>query len=132
MGLSSGVKSVKINLLPRLLYLFPTLPVEVPDKQFVEWDRLISKYLWQGKKPKRSYGILQLPRIKGGLALPCLKDYCRATQLRTLICWCNSNYVSRWKDKKTDNIPSQVMIANKGLWTHLTDKDNPWICLSYL
>lgn len=132
MSLTSRVESVKMNLLPRLLYLFQTLPVEVPDKQFVEWDRLISKYLWQGKKPRRSYSTLQLSRNKGGLALPCLKDYYRAAQLRTLICWCNPNFVSRWKDIEialTDNIPIQAMIADKSLRIHLIDKDNPWIRL---
>lgn len=84
--LESRVESVKMNVLPRLLYLFQTIPTEIPDTQFNDWDRLISRYVWQGKKPRIKYQTLQLKKSKGGLALPCLKDYYIAAQLRFLIC----------------------------------------------
>jgi len=45
------VDIVKMNILPRLLYLFQTLPCVLTNKQFHEWDRLISKFIWQGKRP---------------------------------------------------------------------------------
>ena len=32
----SQIESVKINVLPRMLYLFQTLPIEITDKQFNE------------------------------------------------------------------------------------------------
>ena len=60
LSLSSRVDSVKISILARLLYLFETLPVAVSAKQFMEWDKLISRYLWQGKKPRIRYKSLQL------------------------------------------------------------------------
>ena len=43
------VEVIKINVLSRFLYLFHSLPVEVPDTDFKEWDKLISRYIWQGR-----------------------------------------------------------------------------------
>lgn len=51
-SLSSKVDSVRMIILPKLLYLFQTLPVEIANQQFSEWNKLISRFLWQGKKPR--------------------------------------------------------------------------------
>jgi len=85
-------------ILPRLLYLSQSLSLELSDEQFQEWDKYISRYIWPGRRPRFKYQNLQLAKNKGGVALPCLKDYYIAAQLRPLICWCNPKYVARWKE----------------------------------
>ena len=40
LGFESQIESVKINILPRVLFLFQTVPVEITDEQFNEWDEL--------------------------------------------------------------------------------------------
>ena len=52
LGFESRIESVKMNILPRVLYLFQTVSVEITDRQFNEWDKLLSRYIWQGKKNK--------------------------------------------------------------------------------
>lgn len=69
LSLNSRVESIRMNILPRLLYLFQSLPVEIPTTQFMEWDKLISRFLWQGRKPRVRYKTLQLRKEKGGLGL---------------------------------------------------------------
>lgn len=81
-----------MNIPQKVLYIFQSLPLEAPEKQLQEWDRLISRYIWAGKKPRIRYKILQLSKEKGGLALPILKDYYKAAQLRPLIGWCTPSY----------------------------------------
>lgn len=49
LSMSSRVKSVKMNILPRLLYLFQSLPVIIPVQHFVEWDKLFSRFIWKGR-----------------------------------------------------------------------------------
>ncbi len=78
-----------MNILIRLLYLFQSLTVHIPDTQFRTWDKQISRL---------RYITLQLLREKGGMALLCLKDYYLAAQLRTLILWCNAIYEANWKN----------------------------------
>lgn len=130
LSLHSKVESIRMNILPRLLYLFQALPVEVPTHQFIEWDKLISRFLWQGKKPRTRYKTLQLNKGKGGLNLPCLRDYYYAAQLRPLVCWSSSNYVARWKDIENDisgEIPLAAIIADSELQKNVLNLNNPWI-----
>lgn len=97
LNLGDRVEIIKINMLPRLLYLFQTLPLKVPEEQFKEWDKWIMRFIWQGKKSRILYRTLQLPKERGGLSLPSLKDYYIAAQLRPIVCWCNPDYKARWK-----------------------------------
>ena len=82
LNLSSRVESVQMHILPRLLYLFQTLPVEVTTQQFAEWDKLIFRYIWNGKKPRIKYKTLQLKKEYGVMGLTCLLEYYFAAQLR--------------------------------------------------
>uniref|UniRef100_A0A3B3B8H2 Reverse transcriptase domain-containing protein n=1 Tax=Oryzias melastigma TaxID=30732 RepID=A0A3B3B8H2_ORYME len=66
MNISSRIEAVKMDILPRFLYLFQTLPVELTDQDFAEWDKLVSRFIWQGKRPRVRYRTLQLPKEKGG------------------------------------------------------------------
>uniref|UniRef100_A0AAQ6ABA7 Reverse transcriptase domain-containing protein n=1 Tax=Amphiprion ocellaris TaxID=80972 RepID=A0AAQ6ABA7_AMPOC len=47
LSLTSRVNTIKMSVLPKLLYLFRTLPIEVPEGQFGEWDKQISRFIWQ-------------------------------------------------------------------------------------
>lgn len=66
LSLYSRIDSIKINILPKLLYLFQTLPIEINQKQFNEWDKILSRYIWQGKRPRIRFKTLQLNKGKGG------------------------------------------------------------------
>ncbi|MGL5822931.1 MAG: hypothetical protein ACRCYE_15110, partial [Sarcina sp.] len=124
----SRIDSVELNILPRLLFLFQSLPVSLPKKQFSEWDKLFSRFIWQGKKPRVRFKTLQLSKGEGGVALPCLQKYFQAAQLRLIVCWCNPEYQARWKDIESgwfDEIPIQATIADENLIKN--KKGNQWI-----
>lgn len=130
LGLHSRVESIRMNVLPRLLYLFQSLPVEIPIEQFMDWDKMISRFLWGGKKPRIRYKTLQLHKDGGGLGLPCLRDYFYAAQLRPLVCWCNPSYSARWKDienNMTHQIPLAAVMADNKLMNGMMENNNPWI-----
>ena len=98
LDLGNRIMTIKTNILPRLLYLFQSLPICVPDSQFREWDKIISRFIWNGKFPRVRYKTLQLPKYSGGMGLPRLKDYYLAAQIRPLLLWCNRDYIAKWKD----------------------------------
>ena len=133
LGLIQRVEIVKMNVLPRILYLFQSLPVEISGKKFAEWDKWISRFLWHGKKPRVRYKTLKVPRDKGGLALPCLKTYYQAAQIKSLINICNPDYSAIWRlieCKYLTMVPLQAIIGDSDLKRHLEDKPNPWLDLS--
>lgn len=77
--LNSKIESIKMNILPRMFYFFQHLPITIPNKYFLEWNRLISRYLWQGKKARIKFKTLLLKKKeKWGMGLPSLQDYCAA------------------------------------------------------
>ena len=92
----SRIRSVEMNILPWLLYLFLSLPVEVPENQFREWNKHISRFIWY-KRPRVKFPTLQLSEGEGGMAPPSLKDYYTSAQLKPLVYWCNPSYVAKWK-----------------------------------
>lgn len=118
-----------MNILPRFLYLFQTLPIEVSKQYFIEWDRLISRFIWQERKPRIKFKTLQLQKEEGGFALPCLKEYYHAAQLRPLLCICNPDFRARWKDIENDNLkrpPIEALMADEHLTKIYIKELNPW------
>lgn len=95
--------------------MFQSLPTEVPQTQFVAWDRTISRFIWGGKKPRVRYETLQLPKDKEGMGLPKLKEYFYAAQLRYIVCWCKSEYTAKWKEMENEcgGYPIQTIIGDK-------------------
>lgn len=88
---------------------------------------MISRFVWNGKKPQIKYCTLQLEKDKGGMALPNLKDYYRAAQLRPVVKWCDEDYTAKWKDieRAVAGIPTQSLIGNAELMKSLQDTIDP-------
>ncbi len=38
----------------------------INQNKFNEWDKMLSRYIWQGKKPRVRFKTLQLAKEKGG------------------------------------------------------------------
>lgn len=106
-----------MSVLPRLLYIFISLLIRIPHSQFYEWDKLISRFIWRGQKPRIKYSTLKIKKEKGGLSLPNLHDYYFAAQLKTVEQWCDHTYEAGWKEleSKCGNIPIQALIGDQKL-----------------
>lgn len=98
LDLGSRIRTIKIHILPRLLYIFAALLIEVPANQFREMNKQFSRFIWNNKRPRVRYWSLQLPGDWGSMGLPCLEDYYMSAQFRPLVCWCNLTYEAKWKD----------------------------------
>ena len=114
--------------LTRLLFFFQSIPVEVPSKQFIEWRRIFSVFIWKGLKPRVRYNTLQLPKEKGGLSLPNMEHYYKSAELRYLIYWCNPCYNTKWKivDLSQLDIPLQTLLGDRNLYSSVKENLNCW------
>lgn len=132
LDIGSRIRTIKINTLPRLLYLFTALPVEVPLKQFREWDKHLSRFIWNNKKPRVRYSTLQLPGERGGMSLPCLRDYYLSAQLGPLVCWCNPAYEAKWKDIELSlmDIPIQSVLGSISRINEVLQLHNQFVAFS--
>ena len=130
LSLSHRIDTVKMNILPRYLYLFQALPVEIPLKQFSELNKMISRFIWQGKKPRVRFKTLQLKKEDGGMAVPNFKDYFYAAQIKPLTNLCNPMYQARWKNIELSIMkdpPIIAMLSYRNLGRALENITNPWI-----
>ena len=75
------VNAVKMNIFPRLQYLFQMLPIKLPQKFFKELNKSVRKFLWKGKMSRISLEKLTWKFNLGGLQLPNFKNYYKANQL---------------------------------------------------
>lgn len=106
LSLSGRIECIRMNVLPKLLFLFQALPLVLPNKTFTTLDRHISRFIWQGKKPRVRYKLLQLPKSQGGWGLPNLKKYWWACQLRALIVWMVDKTDTRWLEIEKNSCSS--------------------------
>lgn len=128
------IEIIKMSMLPRILYLFQSLPLEVLQKQFNEWDGMISRFVWNGRKPRIKFKTLQLTKEKGGRVLPCLQDYYYAAQLNPLVSWCIPSFESRWKTLEVPQIetPIQSILGNKKLAERSYNRLSTWTVFSLM
>ena len=104
-----------------------SLPVNIPSKQFNEWDKQISRFVWNGKKPRIKYATLLLSRARGGMALPSLRDYYYAAQIRYVASWCDNTVEAKWKviERNILDIPIQAMIGDKKITDSILGQLDP-------
>ena len=81
---------VKMNVLPRFLFLFQCLLIFLSKSFFHQIDKLISKFIWNGKIPRIGKDLFQQPRAVGGLALPNFRNYYWAANIHKITFWVHS------------------------------------------
>lgn len=113
-----------MNILPRFLYLFQSLPIEIPENQFRKWDKVISRFIWNGHRPRIKFETLQLEKHTGGMGLTNLKEYFYAAQIRPVACWRDKAYRAKWKDLEqfTQGQEIQSFIGDGGETKELLQK----------
>lgn len=81
------ISVIKMIVLPKLLFLFQTIPITGKTSGINKWQKEISKFLWKGKRPRVKHGILIDTVERGGYGLPDLKLYYEASCLLWLKDW---------------------------------------------
>lgn len=94
-SLAGRKNSVKMTILPRLLFLFQTVPVFVPKKIFKNLDTCISSFIWNKNIPRIRKSYLERQKEVMGLALPIFLHYYFASNIHKVIYWI-SDYGLRW------------------------------------
>ena len=87
LSLAAQINSVKMNTLPKYLYLFQCIPIFLPQHFFRKIDSMILSFIWDGKTPRLRKQFLQRPKSLGGMALPNLRFYYWAANLRIILFW---------------------------------------------
>ena len=76
------VNCIKMNVQPRLQYLFQSLPIPLPQSFFKVLNRYVRQFLWNCKVPRVSMGKLTWDYGSGGLWQPNFKNDYLAAEMR--------------------------------------------------
>ena len=79
------INVIKMNVLPRFLYLFQSLPIPVPAGLFSSLDKLTRWLIWHSKTQRISLDKRTLDYGQGGLKTSPISEY--ITGLRSLDFW---------------------------------------------
>lgn len=117
LSLLGRIECIRMNLLPRLLFLFQNLPVDIPQSTFKFLDKIMSKFIWQNKRPRVRLKILMSPKENGGLNMPDLKLYYWAAQIKAVVAWIIHDPESHWvpmEEYSVSGVPlSQLPFLNQ-------------------
>jgi len=78
---------LKMNILPRFLYDFQTIPLAPPSNFFKKMKQLFCNFIWNNRRSRLCMTLLCLSYARGGLKLPYLQGYYWAAQLRAATYW---------------------------------------------
>ena len=68
------VNCIKMNVQPRLQYLFQSLPIPFPQSFFETLNRYVRQFIWNCKAPRISMEKLSWDMVQGDLDYPVLKS----------------------------------------------------------
>lgn len=86
-SLLGRINILKMSVLPKLLYLFETLPVPVSMSQLRNLQRKCLNFVWNNASHRIAQSVVLSPRTRGGLASPDFIKYYYASHLRVLTTW---------------------------------------------
>lgn len=98
MSLMGRINTLKMDVLPKMLYLFQNLPLPPPDNLFSQLKTLFIKFLWNKTRPRLRLSLLYLPYDGGGLNCPNPQWYYWAAQLRTLMFYYVEENMPLWRE----------------------------------
>lgn len=90
------INTIKMNVLPKFLYLFQSIPLAPPQHFFKRIKKLFTDFIWNNRKPRIRLSLLYLPYDGGGLHFPNLQWYYWAAQLRAAMFWFSTDFKPSW------------------------------------
>lgn len=69
-SLIGRINILKMNILPKFVYLFQSIPLAPPTYLFSRMRKLFTRFIWNKRHPRIRLSLIYLPFDRGGLIYP--------------------------------------------------------------